>query len=187
MKRITTATKSVDKFGAGKHGFTNGNAVAGIPATDLEDTWFDHVQEELCTVVEAAGLALDGSSRAQLLAALRSAGVFQTQAVGDQSAKAATTAFVNQGHSLLANGYQKLPSGLLIQWGSVVTSVSGDVAVTFPVAFPAACRSITFGHLSMSSFGGVGSNGSSTTGFICAGYNPSGRVSIDSRWMAIGH
>lgn len=72
MKRISTSTKSVDKFGAGKHGFTNGNAVAGIPATDLEDTWFDHVQEEICAVIEAGGLALDPGNRAQLLAVLRS-------------------------------------------------------------------------------------------------------------------
>lgn len=72
MKRISTSTKSVDKFGAGKHGFTNGNAVAGIPATDLEDTWFDHVQEEICAVIEAGGLALDAGNRSQLLAVLRS-------------------------------------------------------------------------------------------------------------------
>ncbi|WP_431477842.1 gp53-like domain-containing protein [Massilia eburnea] len=96
MKRISTATKSVDKFGAGKHGFTNGNAVAGIPATDLEDSWFDSVQEELCAIIEAAGLALDGSNRAQLLAALRAAGVFQTAVLGDRTTKPATCAFVQQ-------------------------------------------------------------------------------------------
>lgn len=96
MKRISTSTKSVDKFGVGKHGFTNGNAVAGIPATDLEDGWFDNMQEEVCAVIEAAGIALDGNNRAQLLAALRSAGVFQTAALGDRTTKPATAAFVQQ-------------------------------------------------------------------------------------------
>ncbi|MFS8930938.1 hypothetical protein [Cupriavidus taiwanensis] len=71
MRRISTSTKVTDKFGAGKHGFTNGNAVGGIPATDLEDVWFDHIQEEAAGVIEAAGIVLDPNNRAQLLAALQ--------------------------------------------------------------------------------------------------------------------
>ncbi|CAL8476393.1 hypothetical protein [Caballeronia sp. S22] len=74
MRRISTATRVVDKFGAGKDGFTNGNAVGGIAATDLEDVWFDHVQEEIANVVEGAGLTLDASNRAQLLAAIQTLG-----------------------------------------------------------------------------------------------------------------
>lgn len=70
MKRISTPTRVIDKFGAGKDGFTNGDAVAGIPATDLEDTWFDHVQEEVAGVIEAMGIALDPSNRGQLQEAL---------------------------------------------------------------------------------------------------------------------
>ncbi|AEI76561.1 phage tail protein [Cupriavidus necator N-1] len=71
MRRISTSTKVTDKFGAGKHGFTNGNAVGGIPATDLEDVWFDHAQEEICSPIEAAGLALDSNDRTQLLQAMQ--------------------------------------------------------------------------------------------------------------------
>jgi len=86
-----------------------------------------------------------------------------------------------------AIGYQKLPSGLIIQWGNVVTSGSADLGVSFPIAFPNACRSISFGHVSFSSFGAVGCNGApTTTGFNIAGYNGSGRVAIDARWIAIG-
>lgn len=42
--------------------------------------------------------------------------------------------------SLAASGYQKLPSGLIIQWG-VTASIGTDasVTVTFPIAFPNAC------------------------------------------------
>ncbi|MEM5371368.1 hypothetical protein V4C53_35785 [Paraburkholderia azotifigens] len=71
MRRISTSTRVIDKFGTGKDGFTNGDAVAGLPSTDMEDVWFDHVQEEIANVVEGAGIALDGSNRAQLLAALK--------------------------------------------------------------------------------------------------------------------
>ncbi|KVN50005.1 hypothetical protein WK15_05865 [Burkholderia ubonensis] len=38
--------------------------------------------------------------------------------------------------ALLTNGYQKLPSGLILQWGSVVINASGVANVTFPIAFP---------------------------------------------------
>ncbi|MCW5299264.1 phage tail protein [Herbaspirillum lusitanum] len=71
MKRISTATKVADKFGAGKPGFTNGNAVTGVPATDLEADWFDHVQEEISRVIEAGGGAVDGSSYTMLLTAIQ--------------------------------------------------------------------------------------------------------------------
>ncbi|MCP1307789.1 gp53-like domain-containing protein [Paenibacillus tyrfis] len=40
----------------------------------------------------------------------------------------------NSAISKAINGYQKLPSGLILQWGTALISNSG--AVTFPVAFP---------------------------------------------------
>ncbi|WP_214279060.1 tail fiber protein [Escherichia coli] len=50
------------------------------------------------------------------------------------------------GNSLTANGYQKLPGGMIIQWGSFSVSPTGGsvgtVDITLPVAFPAACRSV---------------------------------------------
>jgi len=90
MRRISTATKVTDKFGAGKHGFTNGNAVGGVPATDLEDVWFDHMQEEIANVVEWAGITLDGSNRAQLLAALQKIGQAAGMSVANDTGTANT-------------------------------------------------------------------------------------------------
>ncbi|CAD5481692.1 gp53-like domain-containing protein [Escherichia coli] len=50
------------------------------------------------------------------------------------------------GNSLTANGYQKLPGGMIIQWGSFSVAPTGGsvgtVDITLPVAFPAACRSV---------------------------------------------
>lgn len=34
------------------------------------------------------------------------------------------------------NGYQKLPSGLIIQWGAFAVSAGAGTALTYPVAFP---------------------------------------------------
>jgi hypothetical protein len=58
MKRIETATAQVDKFGAGKPGFTDGNPEDGTPATDLNALMWDQVQESLVRTIEKAGMAL---------------------------------------------------------------------------------------------------------------------------------
>lgn len=70
MERIQTSTKSVDKFGAGKHGFTNGNPSTGTPSTRLDEAWCDSLQEELANVVESAGLTLNVADRTQLRQAI---------------------------------------------------------------------------------------------------------------------
>lgn len=69
MHRIDTATAQKDKFGAGKNGFTRGNPQTGVPATDLDDDYFDTLQEELAAFVEAAGDELDKAQRNQVLIA----------------------------------------------------------------------------------------------------------------------
>lgn len=40
------------------------------------------------------------------------------------------------GASKASSGYQKLPSGLIIQWGNGVSNASGNITFTFPIAFP---------------------------------------------------
>ncbi|WP_145592221.1 tail fiber protein [Yersinia bercovieri] len=71
MHRIDTPTAQVDKFGAGKNGFTRGNPQTGVPATALDDDYFDAVQEEIAKVIESTGVALNKNNRAQLLAAIQ--------------------------------------------------------------------------------------------------------------------
>lgn len=137
MQRISTLTKALDLFGLGKHGFKNGDLATGILPTDLDAAWFNGIQEEVVAVIEAAGIAPSGASLAQLLLALRSAGVFQTQATNDSSTKVATTAFANPGSSLSANGYKPLPGGLILQWGTVNATVAG-AAVTYAMTYPTA-------------------------------------------------
>ncbi|EPU8563232.1 hypothetical protein ACVZYT_000951 [Yersinia enterocolitica] len=72
MHRIDTPTAQTDKFGAGKNGFTRGNPQTGVPATALDDDYFDAIQEEIAGVIESTGTALDKNNRAQLLAAINS-------------------------------------------------------------------------------------------------------------------
>lgn len=45
-------------------------------------------------------------------------------------------AFQGSNQSMAASGYQKLPGGLIIQWGTMVLSSATSVAITFPITFP---------------------------------------------------
>ncbi|WP_322066576.1 gp53-like domain-containing protein [Burkholderia ubonensis] len=67
------------------------------------------------------------------------------------------------GSSLAANGYQKLPSGLIIQWGSVPNiPAGGNVTVNYPISFPN-------GLLSISAIAGATSTGSAAINGLMAG------------------
>lgn len=71
MHRIDTATAQQDKFGAGKNGFTGGNPQTGKLPTALDEDFFDALQEELCAIIESAGLILSKGINGQVLAALK--------------------------------------------------------------------------------------------------------------------
>lgn len=70
MHRIDTPTAQKDKFGAGKNGFTRGNPQAGTPATELDDDYFDMIQEEMAAIVEGAGIVPDKAKRNQVFESL---------------------------------------------------------------------------------------------------------------------
>lgn len=49
--------------------------------------------------------------------------------------------------SFSSYGYQKLPSGIIIQWGNANTNAATQAAsITFPIAFPNACLSVSGSH-----------------------------------------
>jgi hypothetical protein len=124
MQRIATPNRAVDLYGAGKHGFKNGNLAGGVAATEFEAAWCNGVQEELLAVIEAAGLVPSGATLNQLLLAMRAAGVFTTPAQFDNTTKAATTAFVK------ARGNQAAGTTVVAVTGALtVAHVGGMVAV----------------------------------------------------------
>lgn len=94
----------------------------------------------------------------------------------------------NKSHSG-ASGYQKFPSGLIVQWGSVVTSAGAGVAVVFPVAFPSACRTVCLGAAQNTSVGATFDT-LTATGMNVNGWTTStgARVLFSSvYWIAIGN
>ncbi|WP_410401017.1 hypothetical protein [Escherichia coli] len=154
MHRIDTKTAQKDKFGAGKNGFTRGNPQTGTPATDLDDDYFDMLQEELCSVVEASGASLEKGRHDQLLTALRALLLSRKNPFGDiKSDGTVKTALENLDLGELAlagvmtglfdtNGYLKLPAIidgkrkiLIFQWMSISASATPSY-YNLPIAWP---------------------------------------------------
>lgn len=69
-----------------------------------------------------------------------------------------------------ASGYQKLPSGLIIQWGTATIISGGTVTATFPIAFPNAVYQVVPGLNSsnpVSGLFGFSGLGLSSVGLYC--------------------
>lgn len=120
MDRINGAN-TVD-IGSGRRGFRNRNLGAGLSGTQVDAAFMNALQEEVVGIIEAAGLTPDDGDWGQLLAALGS--------------------LYGGAGSLAANGWWKMPGGLIIQWGAVARAsrvLSASTVVTFPLAFPNSC------------------------------------------------
>lgn len=92
--------------------------------------------------------------------------------------------------SLGANGYQKLPSGLIIQWGQAASvAAGGNTLVTYPIAFPSAVRAVFSNNVyagdsaSVVAATGVAVGGLSQFTIRNHGASPQSNVS----WFAIGN
>ncbi|EFA6549042.1 hypothetical protein C5B22_004073 [Escherichia coli O157:H7] len=171
MHRIDTKTAQKDKFGAGKNGFTRGNPQTGTPATDLDDDYFDMLQEELCSVVEASGASLEKARHDQLLTALRALLLSRKNPFGDiksdgtvktalenldlgEAAKRDVGTNIGQIPDMSAwtkggpatGRWRKSPDGLIEQWGSAgISDAYGNAGVTFPIAFASSPDFVLFG------------------------------------------
>ena len=70
MDRVN-GNNTVD-IGGGRRGFKSQNAAAGVPGTEVTDKILNDVQEEICSVIENSGFALDPENQQQLWEALQS-------------------------------------------------------------------------------------------------------------------
>lgn len=86
-------------------------------------------------------------------------GTFWTLMTGTAAGRGSTGDF---GKSLASSGYQRLPSGLILQWGAADTSGS-TVTATFPIAFPNACLRAVATHGSSSGAAAVSTGNLTTT------------------------
>ncbi|HCJ9616490.1 TPA: hypothetical protein NV979_004150 [Escherichia coli] len=135
MHRIDTKTAQKDKFGAGKNGFTRGNPQTGTPATDLDDDYFDMLQEELCSVVEASGASLEKGRHDQLLTALRALLLSRKNPFGDiKSDGTVETALENLGLGTAAEKNVGTASGQIPDMSSFVSAGASNVFSSIVIA-----------------------------------------------------
>ena len=110
-----------------------------------------------------------------------------TAASGTNTTQVATTAFAYGTVSANINGYVKLPSGLICQWGSYVGSGATSYSATLPITFPTgtffgiACN----GAVPVNTTAFVGVNETGTTSTITL--NPSNTSLIRINYMVWGY
>lgn len=117
---------------------TPGNPGTGLAASIPGAYWRYQLQAEMAAVIAAAGLTPNHASLTQVRDAIRALAdaeiVYQFGATDTTPDKC----------HLNENGWQILPSGLIIQWGSVSIYTTGAPgtwltwAATLPIAFPTA-------------------------------------------------
>lgn len=145
-----------------------------MAATEVDDNWLNAVQEEIISVLTAAGIVPQTAATEtsnQLLAAI---------------AALRTAAFTGTNQLLAHDGYQKLPGGLIIQWGAA-TTVSGSATVTYPIAFPSSARAVALLPINSSPFF-ISSTGAGVTSMTVGGWSSSGAAAASSfYWFVIGY
>ena len=101
-----------------------------------------------------------------------------------------STALTNLGFALSAgtSGYQKLPGGLIIQWGKYTGNNTTGVSLTFPIAFPNnAYFLMTSATLNGSSSFNSSTASSGYSSLSTSGATIFGGTQTNNTWLAIGN
>ncbi|MGV4260928.1 gp53-like domain-containing protein [Citrobacter freundii] len=214
MHRIDTPTAQKDKFGAGKNGFTRGNPQTGTPATDLDDDYFDSIQEELAAIVEASDAVLDKSKRNQVLTAMKAlllsrehpfadikadGAAAVAEALSNLGLKSAAQRDVGTGTNQIPDmasfaagpGWMKFPSGKIIQYGYQTSGASGAIIVNFPIPFPTQCYGVTGAGTDANAANIAGCQVIDKAGFnlsawLVAANSVFNRTATNISWIAVG-
>lgn len=172
----------------------NADPESGVPAerrgAQPSAIGFEAAQREIVSAITAAGLTPDPEDYTQLAAAIAAmvaaaAVTYASDAAsntGTATAAALTPANFGGQQLKAATGYQRLPGGLILQWG---TGVAGTTA--FPVAFPTACLNVVAVDESSASNTGIHNVGTDTYTTTNFGLRNSGGGGFISHWLAIGH
>lgn len=82
-------------------------------------------------------------------------------------------AFTGSNQSVAVNGYQRLPGGILIQWGRFSTGSGGNISVNFPTPFPSSFFSMSVVEYSGPAVDAITlSNVPTNTGFVVTSTRP---------------
>lgn len=124
--------------------------LSGAPSSNLHaatKAYADTKASASTTVTAGTGLTGGGDLSTNRTISIADSGV-TTAKIADDAVTAAKIAdgevvlpgdFTGSNQSLSASGYQKLPGGLILQWGTVESTEDTAQSFTFPLAFPNAC------------------------------------------------
>ena len=156
---IVTVPKVI---GAGENVTVPAGRVAVLPNVQVDGTLnvegevFIPAGTTLSKVVELEGDQIIADIKTFLDSPIVPTPTTGTQAVNKDYAdlKVALAQFTGTNQSLSQNGYQKLPGGLIIQWGFAPFTTQGVSATkAFPVSFPNYCLSVNLtDYAALSSF-----------------------------------
>ncbi|MFD2264364.1 hypothetical protein ACFSM5_15780 [Lacibacterium aquatile] len=144
--------------------FVDCDLESGILGTPIMAQWANGIQAEIVNTITKAGLTPNYGAWDQLglaveklvstgplatttiagRARLATADEARTPAFNDAVLTPATLgeAFKSLNQNLGANGYQRLPGGLILQWGTYNHDLQQGQHFSYPIAFPTAVRSI---------------------------------------------
>lgn len=182
--RATTDTltnKTYDTAGTGNAFKINGTAITAVTGTGSVVLSAAPTLTGTTTIAVAAVTTFSGTPN------FSGAATGTTAASNDSSTKLATTAFVNPGNSIGANGYRRNSDGTYEQWGTTVSITSGGSAVvTFPTAFPNACFSVV-ATSNATDGSAVSNNYLDTIGTSSFTMHNKQSTNATFTWMAIGN
>jgi hypothetical protein len=159
-------------------------ALTGVPTAPTASTGTNTTQIATTAFANAAAAAATVGLAPLASPTLSGVPTAPTAAFGTDNAQIASTAFVQNAiapnSSYGANWHRKNPDGSITQ-GGVFNCVNGTVAVSFPVSFPTACRSLVWSAYYQTDLGYF-DGAPSTTGFSFTNGN-AGAIS----WIAEGN
>lgn len=184
----TTGSNTLNVSGLGvkslKQYDSTGAKVAGVVAAGLFDVEYDGTD-----FVILDPLPSPGSTTQKGVVQLATGAEAQALSDALKAITPATLAAALQGtnQSLSANGYQKLPGGLIVQWGSQANAGLGSGTITLPVTFPTVFASIAATVTTGSTGHTVKANSTSLSQFTWSVLNLTGASTGAFTWIAIGY
>lgn len=162
------ATPPAPPADTGLHNFfQEEDAANGIPKTYLRAWFLNMVAQELLAAVQLAGITPSKTQNNQLILA-----IIQAVVQGFGLARSDGT-----------TGYNVHPGGMIEQWGIGGSGSQGNSSVTFPIAFPTACRTVvlTEAH-AIPQWTGDGTHGAPTLHGVANGASQTGFSAYSMGW-----
>lgn len=155
--------------------FTEGSPTGGVPATIVSDDWLNDVQENLCHLIEQAGVTLTKGRNADLLDAVNALAAIAGSSIVSMSLS-------SNGYIRFRNPTNPAQPGLTLQWGGQVVGASSTATSLFPIAFQSEAYQIVASY-GIPSLGTPGADPLSASQYRLANTHTTAQ---QMRWFAIG-